>query len=86
MRKLSRLYCRGIYNHYTLYVIKIIFSTALNIPVYVFSTYDESLALMLLRFEGLRHWKKRGKEGPEALRIGAVIIRKLLHLTQKVCK
>ena len=53
-------------------------------PLIFISTYDEPLALMLLRFEALRLWKKPGKEESELVRMGSVIIRKLLQMTQQV--
>ena len=52
--------------------------------IFFISTYDEPLALMLLRFETLKLWEKPGKGESELVRLGAVILRKLLQMTQKV--
>ena len=40
---------------------------------------------MMLRFEAIRKWKKKEKGDNELLRLGAVILRKLLGMTYQVC-
>ena len=46
------------------------------------SNYNEPLSLMILRFESLRLWDESESGERELLRLGAVLLRKLLQATQ----
>lgn len=48
------------------------------------SVYDEPLPLMMLRFEAIRQWKRPERGENELLRLGAVILRKLLRMTYQL--